>query len=224
MLSKLTLIGLHNYTKGAIWDDMLLPSGIDVEVLTNEILRKAGEFPVLYPDPEFLQIQIKMWCKKWYHNFEKWNEVYHKSYEPLYNVDVTTVNEEHGKNHSSEQSASSGNRSGNGSGNSSGNNGSTDTKSKAAFDANTFQNTEQDVISGNTSMSSSETHSESEAHSESMSADSSHDITTTEIKRGNQGITMSQELLLAEYNAWMWNLYNQIADIFISEFCVCIYV
>lgn len=224
MLSKLTLIGLYNYTSGTIFDLMELPEGIDKDILINQILKSGGEFPVIYPDSDFLQAQIKLWDMKWYHNFEKWNEVYYKSYEPLFNVDVKTVTEEHGKNHDESENASSGNRSGNGSGNSTGNNGSTDTKSKAAFDSNTFQNVEQDVLNGSTSMSSSETHSESEAHSESMSADSTHDITTTEVKQGNQGITMSQELLLAEYNAWKWNLYNQIADIFISEFCVCVYV
>lgn len=223
MLSKLTLIGLHNYTKGAIWDDMLLPSGIDVEVLTNEILRKAGEFPVLYPDPEFLQIQIKMWCKKWYHNFERWEKAYNFEYEALYNLDVTSIIEEHGKNSDSESKQSSGNRTGSGSGSSNGTNNSTDTKSKAAYDSATFQPVEQNKGNGSTSLSSSENHTESDTRNESLTGSSSHDITTTETRRGNQGITMSQELLLAEMNAWKWNLYEHIADVFVSEFCICIY-
>lgn len=247
MLSKLTLIGIHNYTKGAIWDNLVLPSGIDKDILTNEIMKKCGEFPILYPDPDFLKIQIEMWSKKWLHNFERWNNVYNAEYEALFNLDVTSTIEEHGVNADSGNKNSSnsktdgrtitGNSSSNGntSGSSNGTNSNTDTKSKAAYDAVSFQNTEQDVISGSTNLSTSENHSDSENHStsesysgsesysETSSSNGSHDITTTEIRRGNQGITMSQELVLAEINVWKWNIYDQIADVFVSEFCICIY-
>ena len=45
----------------------------------------------------------------------------------------------------------------------------------------------------------------------------------TERRFGNQGITMSQELLQAELDVWYNNLYVQIAELFASEFCICIY-
>ena len=211
MLSKLTLIGLHNYTEGKIWENIDLPLGIDKDILVNEILRANGEFPVIYPDPEFLKVQITYWSKKWKHNFERWIAAYNKQYEALYNVDVKTVVEEHGIN------SATGNKAASAYGSSNGQNGSLDTKSKAAYDASTFQNYEQNSGSANTSLSTSESSSESESHSE------SHDITTTETKAGNQGITMSQELLLAEYNAWLFNIYAQISDIFASEFCITLY-
>lgn len=228
MLSKLTLIGMHNYTKGAIWDDIMLPAGIDKDVLCNEILKQCGEFPLIYPDDEFLKAQIQMFFKKWYHNFERWYAVYTEEYNALYNVDVTSNITEHGINE--EESASSGNAattsSRNGSGTSSGNNSGSENRSKAAYDASTLQPTEGTSTSGTTSLSSSETASESgsSSSSESMTASQEHTITTDERKYGNQGVTMSQEMLLAEFNAWRFNLYSQIADIFASEFCVCIYV
>ena len=53
--------------------------------------------------------------------------------------------------------------------------------------------------------------------------DSTHSITINEARRGNQGVTMSQELLDAERNVWMWNIYTHMADLFINEFCICIY-
>ena len=228
MLSKLTLIGMHNYTKGAIWDNIVLPEGIDKDVLCNEILKQCGEFPLIYPDDEFLKAQIQMFFKKWYHNFERWYAAYTEEYNALYNVDVTSNITEHGINE--EESATEGSvastNSRNGSGTSSGNNSGSENRSKAAYDASTLQPTEGTSTSGTTSLSSSETASESgsTSSSESMSASQEHTITTDERKYGNQGVTMSQEMLLAEFNAWRFNLYSQIADIFASEFCVCIYV
>lgn len=228
MLSKLTLIGINNYTNGAIWDDIELPEGLDKDILVNEILRRNGEFPVVWPDADFLKIQIDFFFKKWKHNFTRWVEAANKEYEALYNVDVTTTTTEEGTNEAN--SASSGQNNGtvsrSGSGTSNGTSGNTSTESKAAYDSNTFQNTKQIVDSGSTSLSTSETGSEttSATNSESMTSNSEHEILTEEYKRGNQGITMSQELLAAEYNIWLFNLYNQIADIFASEFCVCIYV
>ena len=95
MLSKLTLIGMHNYSEGAIWDDVVLPEGIEKELLINEILKQNGEFCLIYPNMDFLKAQITFFFRKWYSNFEKWITVLNEEYEPLFNVDVrTSFNEE----------------------------------------------------------------------------------------------------------------------------------
>ena len=78
-----------------------------------------------------------------------------------------------------------------------------------------MQNTDGDSGSGSLSSSESSSDSSSYEHSNSMHYE--------EYKYGNQGVTMSQEMLLAEYNAWLFNIYNHIADIFASEMCICIY-
>ena len=229
MLSKLTLIGLHNYSKGAIWGDIddYIPVGVNKEVLINEILKEDGEFCVIYPDPEFLRIQIKMFFMKYQQMFTKWINVLNEEYDPLFNVDVRTDYSEEGSN--SEDSASSGlsagTRSSNGSGSSSGNNSGGESRNKAAYDASTMQPVESTSTTGTTSLSTSEQASESNSssNSESMTASSEHSIEREEWKRGNYGTTMSQELLLAEFNARRFNIYNQIADIFAGEFCITVY-
>lgn len=199
MLSKLTLIGLNSFTDGDIFADLTFPEGIEKELVVNEILKAGGEFCVLYSDPDFLKEQITMWGKKWYHNFERWIKAYNFEYEALYNLDVKATITESGVNH---ESSSSNGYSGGTSGN---------THSKAAYDANSFQNTERD--DGTTSVNS----------SSNSNGSSDHNVTTEEYRRGNQGLTMSQEMLLSEYNAWRFNLYSQMADIFVSEFCVTLY-
>lgn len=228
MLSKLTLIGLHNYSEGAIWDDVVLPEGIEKELLINEILKQNGEFCLIYPDMDFLKAQITFFFRKWYSNFEKWITVLNEEYEPLFNVDVKTSNTEHGVNEGN--SASSGRndstRNTSANGGSSGSSSNTNEHLKAAYDASTYQPVDKDIGSGTTSLSTSEYGSEvgSATNSESMTSNSEHTITNEEYKRGNQGITMSQEMLLAELNVRRFNLYDQIADIFASEFCVTYYV
>ena len=231
MLSKLTLIGLHQYSEGHLFDNLVLPTGLDNEIVVNEILRLGGEFSTVYPDLEFMEYQIDIFSKKWYHNFERWYDVYTEEYKPLFNVDVKTSIEEQG--HNQEDSAKAGNTSGlsntntshNSSGNSSGNN--TTTTQKAAYDSGTFQNVEK--VIADSSLSSSEAGSEassnttSSTNSESLTAEQYHTVLTEEYKRGNFGMTMSQEMLLAEYNAWYQNLYIMIAEVFVNEFCVCIY-
>ena len=64
MLSKLTLIGMHNYSEGAIWDDVVLPEGIEKELLINEILKQNGEFCLIYPQMDFLKAQITFFFRK----------------------------------------------------------------------------------------------------------------------------------------------------------------
>ena len=225
MLSKLTLLTLHNYSNGAIWGDIddYIPVGVNKEVLINEILKEDGEFCVIYPDPEFLRVQIKMFFMKYQQMFTKWINVLNEEYDPLFNVDVRTDYSEEGSNSedSSSSSLAATTRSSNGSGSSSGNSGNTHTK--AAYDASTLQATEGD--SGSTSLSTSENTSESSSssNSESMTASQEHSIEREEWKRGNYGTTMSQELLLAEFNARRFNIYNQIADLFAGEFCITVY-
>lgn len=49
------------------------------------------------------------------------------------------------------------------------------------------------------------------------------DNVRTERRFGNQGVTMSQDMLQAELNVWHANVYEMIAEVFATEFCICIY-
>ena len=227
MLSKLTLSGLHNYSNGALWDNLELPEGIDKEAFINEVLRQGAEFSLVYPDLDFMKYQIGAFCKKWYHNFERWIAAYNFEYEALYNLDVKSTITETGNNkeNSSKAGSSSGSRNASGNGSSNGRNSGENDHYKAAYDSSNPVITEKDINSNISSLSTSENQSETSAssNSESMTSASEHSITTEEYRRGNQGITMSQEMLLAEFNAWYFNLYVHMAEIFINEFCICIY-
>ena len=203
MLSKLTIMGLNNYDSDKLWKNLSLPTGLDPDVLVYEILRKGAEFSLLYPDLNYMSEAIGYWSKKWLPNFSRWVQAEQYDYEPLFNLDVKSVVKEKGVNNKVVTS--------NGSGTSGGT--TTIEDSKAAMDASTYQPTTKSVQT--TSMSTSQESGQNET--------GSNDVEREEIRQGNQGVTMSQEMLLAEYNVRLFNLYSQIADIFINEFCITIY-
>ncbi len=90
-LAKITLIGFYNAYEETdpIFADLTLPLGIDKDLFINSLLLDAGEFEVLYADPDFFKNAITIWGRKWYRTFEKWYSALNVSYDPLNNYDRT---------------------------------------------------------------------------------------------------------------------------------------
>lgn len=87
---KLTLIGLETYlhqNEQSLFDELVLPDGINKEDVTNNILLSAGEFEALYADPYFLRSAIGLWGRKHYRTFDKWITALNLEYNPLENYD-----------------------------------------------------------------------------------------------------------------------------------------
>lgn len=195
MLSKLTILGLHQYTDGAIWDYLTLPEGMDKEVVIAEIIRQCKDFSTIYTDAELIKEAIGAWSKKWLHNFERWYTAYNFQYNALYNLDVEATYIDDGSDNRITYDHNTGYQ-------------QTYTK-KAAYDTDAYKNAESDELLPNL------THDGTD--------NNYHKNTRTEVRKGNQGVTMSQEMLLAEYDAWKANIYSMIAECFAAEFCICIY-
>ena len=70
--AKITTIGLENYLSiegKSLFDDLLIPEGIDKDTLTGSILMRAGEFEVLYSDPYFMRDMVshmEIICSRFY--------------------------------------------------------------------------------------------------------------------------------------------------------------
>lgn len=88
-LAKITLIGFYNAYEDSdpIFEDLELPAGVDKDLFINSLLLDAGEFEVLYADPDFFKNAVTVWGKKWYRTFEKWYQALSVSYDPLNNYD-----------------------------------------------------------------------------------------------------------------------------------------
>lgn len=87
--SKITLIGMERFLnpEHSVFEDLLLPEGIDKDTLIGTILLRCNEFELLYPDPEFMTAAVNVWGRKNYWTFDKWIKLINKEYDPLFNKD-----------------------------------------------------------------------------------------------------------------------------------------
>lgn len=239
--AKITLIGIENYLNPdrSVFDSMILPEGIDKDVLIGSIILRCQEFELLYSDPEFLIPAVGVWSRKNYRTFDKWVKALDIEYDPLYNYDRTEEYEDiHDGNFSREGFVDS-----------SGSNTRTDnlirtdnlansttpattvTHSEKAYNDTQFVETSKDAqtgtISGSNTGTVTNTGTVADTFSNGVDNDESgsdHYKNTHKARLfGNIGITTSQQMLQSELDIARWNLYEHIADLFCNEFCIMVY-
>ena len=219
--ATLTLIGLYNfldYQGIDLFDEMNLPTGIDKDLVINNILFIAGENELLYPDSAFMISAIEMWSKKWYRTFEKWFEVLSMDYNPIENYDRkeawsdSTSSSELNSLSTSESSSSSSSDSSQGS--------TSALNDVSAFNASDLVNDTSAVERNNNTASS-----HSNANNIRNTLDT-FDKDSLMLHRGrvhgNIGVTTTQQMIQAEIELDRFNIYDEIAIIFVREFCLAL--
>ena len=222
----MTMIGMYNVDQ-TIFDNMILPDELDRELVINTILMRSGEFEVLYPDIDFMKYSIGAWSRKWNKTFVDWVKGKEATWNPIENYDryedSSDSYNKSGSGSSSETSSdtSSGTASGSDTFGGTGSN----TNSVSAYDASTFQNSSKvDTTTSNSSTSSSTT-SASNNGSKSITTNDSETSGNTHTSHihGNIGVTQASDMLKAFYEISAWNIYEHIADVFTTEYCIPIY-
>ena len=197
MQSKLTLIGLYNYDN-SLFDNLILPTGIDTDTVKNQILMRCGEFELLYPDFDFMKLSILHFSKKHERTFQKWIDALNIKYDPLYNYDR--------KEEYTDTSA-----------------GSITGKSKPSQTTNTYTN-EVSAFDSSGYQPKEKTTSQLTVNQEASDSSTSNNILKHDAHLyGNIGVTTSQQMLQSELDIARFNLAEQIADIFCEEYCLMIY-
>lgn len=69
------------------FDDVMLPDGIDSEILKQAMILKCGLLIPLYPEPEFFQKVLGFWFTEHSLNIERLINLYSIEYNPLHNYD-----------------------------------------------------------------------------------------------------------------------------------------
>ena len=90
MRAYLSLDGVLSYLEDAgtpLFNDIVLPSGIDKGILTECIYEDGAEFGVIYTDPPFFKNRVEGWFRRKYDTFQKWNDVLNSTYNPIENYD-----------------------------------------------------------------------------------------------------------------------------------------
>ena len=241
--AKITTVGFYQYMN-AYNNDLFgllnLPPGIDKDTLVNNIMLRGGEFEVVYSNPEFYQSAIGLWSNKHYRTFEKWINALNIDYNPLENYDrmeewsdtgsrinTGTVSDSGSRKNTGTQSTETiGNDNFTGSGN------STSSDEISAYNSNSFQNDKKNTTNSsnssetNTTTNNTRTDNLSESNSNTRT-DNLSEKTNSDRKgraHGNIGVTTSQQMLQSELDIAKWNIYEQITDLFLSEFCIMVYV
>lgn len=244
--SKLTLIGLYNFYESKnkdLFEKLTFPEGIDRDTVISNILLRGGEFEVIYSDPEFIYNSCSVFTIKWKRTFEKWLNALNTEYDPLYNYDRheewtdTGTESKNGSTSDTESRSDSMNTSitrNRSVTDTTTNTGSeTNENKKSAFDSSDYSPYTKDEISSTNSTTGSTTTSDTDNGTDTNNGKTERSGSTSENRNtggthtghlyGNIGVTTSQQMLQAELNIARWNLYEHIADLFLSEYVIPIY-
>lgn len=245
-MAKITTIGMYNFDP-TLFDGVVFPAGINKQMAIDEILTRSAEFEVIYPELPFFKAMVNHWAGKHYRTFEKWVEGLAAEFDPLSNYDRYEEYEDEKKgtqksgkdstqtvaNSSNAVTGTSGSRSGSNSETTASD--STTENTVSAFDSSSYEpkdKQEQDGTTGSSSISSetSGVNSASMGTSNTQTTDketgtgeSSETIKHKAHLYGNIGVTTSAQMLREFLDVERFNIYENIADLFIDEFCIMVY-
>lgn len=205
-MAKLTLFSAYNYCKAHdinLFEAFETIPDIDADLLTNVLLTRGGEFGLIYPDIDFLKMQVETSVKKWQHTIARWVKIQNEEYNPLHNYDR---HEEYTDTEETSGTQTAG-------GSSTSIDDTTNTESKAAYDSNALQTNAQSKIDGTTTNTT----------NNSASENGNRELKHTAHLYGNIGVTTASQLQQEARKAEMWNLYDNIAGLFICDWCIPIY-
>ena len=114
--ATLTLMGLYNYDY-SLFDNLVLPEGVEKDLVIDAILMRGGDYEVIYPNPDLLKELIGSWSRQWCDTFYNWNRATEgmKEIRPLDNYDRYETWNDSGSNHSTSTDTMNGSGSTNGS-------------------------------------------------------------------------------------------------------------
>lgn len=216
MNARITLIGIENELNArelSITDTWSSEYGdFDKNVLLSAIITTGGRFEPIYTDPDYFREMCGYWWRKWQSTIDKWFDVFSQEYNPLW--DRNGYEEVH------EDTLDVGT-----------NDTATETRevmdddttahvnnNVSAYDQSTYQPHDESISSG--------TDDRTTDFNGTIDNDTTNDkdFDRTFHSWGNWGISQtSQKLLESEFKVRQINLYNKVADLFVSELCVRVY-
>lgn len=215
----ITLMGIEEFYNEhdgkSVFDDIRLPEGIDKDVLVPFIITRAGDMPLLYTNPYYIQGMTTNWFAAHYDNFEAWLKALElaKETNPLENYDRTEEWHDRGKSETKESDSDTttttdNNRQTHLVGD------STDTV--AAFNSSSYEPHDKTHVD-NTSTASGSTTNKTDYGRKSTYTPN---LDRTGHVHGNIGTVTMQDMLKQQIEVYAWNVYEEIARMYVSEFCI----
>ena len=214
-MPRITLWGFYQYDK-TLFDDIVLPDGIDKDNLVSEIMRNSGDLYPYHQVLEYLKRNINYWFVRRLFDFGRMYEALCTEYSPIENYDrKENISRDYVNSGIDKASTTLGSTT------TSTNIGSNDNENKvSAYNESDYTNREKDIQSYNSTVT---------------NRGSGTDTTQTEygLKRkevedirvhGNIGVTTSQQMIESEMTLRAkYDIYKIISKEFEREFLVQIY-
>lgn len=188
-----------------LFNDILLPEGIDHDTVVNTILSESALNTPMYPEHDLFKMMIQNFFRKYYNNFDRYNramneeytpnENYHKTDERNIRDNVNKVQNLDGKQvNSLNENANNENF-------------------RMAFDANDYKRTDRST--GNT------TNNDTYKQNDKTTTDSNRNGTIITNSHGLTGVYTNQRLVEDEVKLRSkYNVYKYISDLFYDEFMI----
>lgn len=217
---------------GSLFDDMVVPEGVDAEEVVDHIVYKYGDAPLFSPDPEILKYYIARWSARRLPLWERYAAAISAEYDPLENYDREETRTESkegtferiGSTTTSDEGtvtkADTGTVSEAGT--------DTTTDQRSADNATGWSDYDKSTLQRNGTVTNNLTNLETRDLSglsrQNVNDEHSEDTTTTSRIHGNIGVTTSQQMLVSELDLIpRLDLIDYIADDWHSEFNLMIY-
>lgn len=230
MSATVSLLGLKRLNDG-ILGELVVPDGVDVELVKDNLLAETAELEVIYPDAMFMQAMIGRWSAK---ELPIWERLYKTTlleYNPIENYDRIeewTEAEDTKKNTEADATGTSTTDTDGTSTRQSNTDGViNDQKYVSAYNEVEFTPTERDNNTQN------EKNNSEQKDVGTVSVKTSAENTTDETgnrnllrkgrAHGNIGVTTSQQMIEAERDVALYNIIDVIINSFKNRFCLQVY-
>lgn len=217
---------------GSLFDNMVVPEGVDAEEVVDHIIYKYGDAPLFSPDPEILKYYIAKWSTRRLPLWERYAAAISAEYNPLENYDRTETRTENkegafkriGSTTTSDEGTVT--KADTGTVGEAGTDTTTD--QRAADNATGWSDYDKSSLQRNNTVTNNLTNLETRDLSglsrQNVNDEHSEDTTTSSRIHGNIGVTTSQQMLTSELDLIpRLDLIDYIADDWHSEFNLMIY-
>lgn len=214
-MARVTLWGFYQYDK-TLFDEIVLPEGIDKENLVAEIMRNSGDLYPYHQAPEYLKQNINYWFVRRLFDFSRMYDALRMDYSPIENYDrkenISRDYENSGIDKASTTLGSS---------TTSQNIGSNENENKvSAYNETDYTNRGKDTQSYNSTVTNTGSGTDTTQTEYGLKRKELEDIRV----HGNIGVTTSQQMIESEISLRAkYDIYKIIAREFEQEFLVQIY-
>lgn len=214
-----------------LFSNMVLPEGVDRDLVIDTILEKYGMQALVRPDPSYMKKHIGVWSRRKLWTWTKLYDTLNLKYNPIDNTDKyedytdertterTTAGEtaltSGGTDSRTENETTSGTRNETAEHDVSAENASDYQPDRRDVTRGSNNDSRENTARGTTSLTSNGTNSETENYTDTFT----HTLHT----HGNIGVTTTQQMIEAERESVRYNLVEEIAADYQAAFCLDIY-